>query len=218
MRFSSWLFSLCASTLLLAACAREAPPAAAPVASAVTVPADQARPEERQQIETALGEIETIAAELGRPRGFHSLPVVLAADDDQTVTNRVAACVSENGIGQFIVIKRIALTREATAAELGMDSVLFRILLHEIGHCYFQRGHDDAYVEAEGKELLIDQPTRAGRRFPYRSLDASAMATNSLSLPIALKKYYVAELLGLARANSPEDFLAYAPVRMVPRR
>lgn len=46
-------------------------------------------------------------------------------------------------------------------------------------------------------------------------LDATVMVPETPTLPVALEKYYVAEILGLARAKRVEDLAAYAPVKLI---
>jgi hypothetical protein len=205
---SAWL--LC-GLLGLASCAKDE------AARRLPLPADEATSEERAAIDATLTRIEGLTVELGHPHAFRDLPVILTTDD-RTYTDHPAGCVSVDGAPQFILVKRTVLLNEARIAEGGAESTLFRVLLHEIGHCYFHRSHEEAHISQDGEmiELTVGEDG-AGSHLDYAVLDATVMVPETLTLPVALEKYYVAELLGLARAKSLEDLAPFAPsLKFVP--
>ncbi len=179
--------------------------------STLVIPADEASAEERAEIESALREIESVAAELSAPRDFHRLPVIVTTAEN--FTDHPAACVSENGEGRFILLKPSVIEQEKEERKSGRHSALLRVLLHEIGHCYFGREHETAQIQSPG--YVIEIESAAGPIY-YHSLDVSVMVKESLVIPTPLERYYVAELLGLTRAESLADIAAFAPLKYLP--
>jgi hypothetical protein len=179
------------------------------------LPDDEATLSEREQINAALERIEALTAELGQARSFRELPIVVTSRHDYT--HHPAACVSLNGKAQFILIRPEVLSAERMLWSDNLDTTLFRVLLHEIGHCYFQRDHDDTRIASDLHfiQMKVRRRNSEERRL-YSMLDVSVMASDSLELPVPLEKYYVAELLGLKRATRLADFRAYGSFQFVP--
>lgn len=195
---------LLASCLAFAGCARDGTRAKK---AQLQRPRDEASLEERAQINATVARIETLTKELGQPKTFRTLPIILSNED--SYTDHPAGCVSvEGGDPQFIVIKRSVFDKENDLAGAGVETSLFRVLLHEIGHCYFGRAHEEERLYTEN--MLIELGTLEGEQpLVYPVLDVSVMVPESLTLPVALEKYYVAELLGISRAKKVEDFMPY---------
>ena len=203
---------LVALILALAGCARD--DSATKQTLAIKVPADEADQGQRDQINASLAKIEGLTRALGQAHAFRSVPVIVT--NDNHYTDHPAACVAVNRVPQFILVKPSVFDDEARMAPGEVESTLFRVLLHEIGHCYFLREHEQAEIEEPGRlvELSLKQRgVTAKVQFP--SLDATVMVPENLSVPIALEKYYVAEILGLARAKTLQDFAPYAPLKYV---
>ncbi len=175
--------------------------------SSLAIPADEATAEERKQIDSTLLEIETLAGELGRPQSFRSLPIVVSTES-MAKTERAGACYLENGRGRYILVNRVVLREEERLVGIGLQSTLFRVLLHEIGHCYFGRDHLEDKLSERGRRLRFPAD-RFRRRPEFSELNVSSMESRTLLLPIALKKYYVAEILGLFRARSLAELAQY---------
>lgn len=205
--FRAPLLALALACGLAAGCAKERPKDQVNAAS-VPVPADQATAEERKQIEDTIAEIETLAGELARPQAFRRLPVLVTTEDMQD-TKRAGACFLENGKGKFILVNRVVLRQEEWLSKVGLQSTLFRVLLHEIGHCYFARDHlEDRVTRVKGRRLRF-APNERRLRPELEDFLVSSMESQSLLMPLALKKYYVAELLGLYRARSLAELAEY---------
>lgn len=203
--------------LALAGCAKADTAGTATQAQHIPVPTDEADEGERAQIDATLSRIEELTRTLGKPHTFRSVPVVVTTSNQYT--DHPAACVALGGEPQFILVKPGVFTEEAQIAPGNIESSLFRVLLHEIGHCYFHREHEEAQIEEAGRmiELTVNQQGVSGRiQFPY--LDATVMVPENLTVPIALEKYYVAEILGLARAKTLDDLVPYAPLKYVDER
>lgn len=174
------------------------------------IPDDESTDTERETIVRTLGEIEALAAELGQPQSFRSIPVVVTSED-MMKARRAGACVRQNGKPKLIVVNRRVLELETTLKDLGVETALFRVLLHEIGHCYLGREHTGEQIHLPRRKVVWHRDTGV---FPetvtYPALNVSSMEANSITMPVVLKKYYVAELLGIARAKELSDFSAYA--------
>jgi hypothetical protein len=198
--------------LALFSCAKvEAPLSQTP---RIAPPADEAVAAERSQIDAMLSQIEAFTRLLGKPQSFRSVPVVVTTSNQYT--NHAAACVAVSGAPQFILVKPSVFENEARISEGELESSLFRVLLHEIGHCYFHREHEAAEIGAPGQfvELAVKRKALTGKiQFPC--LDATVMVPENLTVPIALEKYYVAEILGLARAKTLADLASYASLKYV---
>ncbi|MGZ3657257.1 MAG: hypothetical protein ACXVB9_02690 [Bdellovibrionota bacterium] len=208
-------FSALALILFIGLCACSGGNDAKTQAKRLPLPTDEATSEERSQLDATLTQIEGITRDLGHPQTFRSIPVILTTDD-HTYTDHPAGCVSSGGVPQFILVKRVVLENEARISEGQVESTLFRVLLHEIGHCYFSRQHEDAPIFEVGKNIELSvKRGNVGGKIQYPMLDATVMEPQNLTLPIALEKYYVSEILGMGRAKTLADLAAYAPLRYV---
>lgn len=199
--------SLLAIALLCFACAKEKEGDFVN-ATSVTIPADESTPEERERINATLDEIEALAGQLARPQSFRSLPVIVTTES-MADSHRAGACYFENGRGKFILVNRVVLRQEERLRTIGLESTLFRVLLHEIGHCYLGREHLEEKISQKGRRLRF-APDRHDRRPVFEEFNVSSMESKTLLMPLALKKYYVAEILGLYRARSLDELAAYA--------
>jgi len=175
----------------------------------IAMPADEATDEERAQISQTVKEIEMISGSLGRPQSFDSVPI-LVTSESTLAANRHGACVRENGAGKFILVNREVLNQEKRLVQEGSMTTLFRVILHEIGHCYFAREHFDEKIEARDKQIMWNRKQKDRQPVYFSSLNVSSMEATSLQLPVALKSYYVAEILGLVRAANLSDLAPYA--------
>ena len=195
------LFALLVATLALSACAKEKANDVVEAAE-LPVPADQATEKERAQIASTVKEIESIAGELARPQKFQGLPI-LVTTEDMLEAKRAGACYFERGKGKFILVNRAVFEEEERLSAGGLQTTLFRVLLHEIGHCYLGRHHLETKISGQGRKLRYSRegrPARFQNEYFFSDYNVSSMESQSLLMPLALKRYYVAELLGLYRA------------------
>jgi hypothetical protein len=175
---------------------------------------DVSTPEERRIIDQNLSEIENLAAELGKPQRFRSIPIKVT-EESMLEANRAGYCVIVNGSGSEINVNRRVLDEEKKMAAEGVEVTLFRVLLHEIGHCYLGRGHFNAKIEYRGRHFQWNRKDEGKRPVHFPFLNVSSMEERTLIMPVALKRYYVAEILGLARATSVFDLRDYADISVV---
>jgi hypothetical protein len=188
----------------MAACSREDD---AKKNARLAPPADESTGEQRASMNSTLDRIEALTRELGQPRTFRDLPIVVTTAN--SYTDHPAACVSLAGKGQFILIKPSVFDDDAEVQAEGAEDELFRVLLHEIGHCYFNRQHEEDRLFAADK--VVEISADGGGTATYPILDASIMVPEELTAPVALEKYYVAELLGIERAKTMEDLVGFVP-------
>lgn len=172
-------------------------------------PPDIATQAEHDQIRAALANLSALAAASG-VGDFSSFPVLVV--DSFAGEGAAAAAYCQRGAdgrGAFVGVLRSTLRRaEARRWEWGDDSFLEMILLHELGHCVFGRGHDDTLLEKEGWHLSFRYGGARGDRFFNFRIQASVMHSSPLltdPFPESLKRYYVAELAGLRRWASLDD-------------
>lgn len=92
---------------------------------------------------------------------------------------------------------------------------LYKVLLHEIGHCYFDRDHDEGRYDYQGHVMLIElTPNHIDRS---ESISQSLMSELGwMQVPKLLWPYYVKEIAGLDRINSWEDIRPYTSISVEP--
>jgi hypothetical protein len=93
--------------------------------------------------------------------------------------------------------------------------LLYKVLLHEIGHCFFNRDHDEAYYKINGYDMLIEIYPDEG---PIRrdSFQQSLMSVlGYFQVPKTLWPYYVKEIAQKARITTWEDIAEYAEVTLI---
>lgn len=189
--------------------------------NALPVPTNEATKLEEDRIDLTLQEIEQISADLGRPRKFRSLPIVVTSEDP-IATNRLGFC-SSLGFGDngFISINRAVLKDDTERNRL---DYLFGVLLHEIGHCYFNRIHEDTVVQKPGFRFEVEVTDSVGGTtlyldaFPVSIMNvAGDSASEMIRVPSAFKRYYVAEIMGIERLESVGEVEKFPGVRLIPK-
>lgn len=174
----------------------------------LALPADETTADQKAMIEDTLAKIEATTASLGQPRSFRSIPVIVTTEKHY-LNEAKGACVKLADRPQFILVSPEVLDFEQRLSPSSKASTLFPVLLHEIGHCYFQRSHDSTKISLAGSDISLT--TKASRAEEVvGSLDASVMTPETLVMERQLERYYVAEVMGLAKAHRLEDVNAYA--------
>jgi hypothetical protein len=177
----------------------------------IAVPADEATPAQRAQIDKTLSEIESITADLGRAATFRALPI-LVTKDRQYITEARGACVRANGVPKFLLLRPEVVEFERGMAGNSKATSLFSALLHEIGHCYYGREHDNALIQLDRSHIWMKARQESeDYEENWASLDASVMSAEKLLMPRALERYYVAELIGLVPDRTLDAVALYAP-------
>ncbi len=100
----------------------------------------------------------------------------------------------------------------------GEYPLLFKVLLHEIGHCFFNRKHDEKYIKAdEGFEFEVDY-YGSGEPWRDQSLQVSIMSEMGwYRIPPKLWPYFLREVARKDRLQKWEDMKKYIPISRVPK-
>jgi hypothetical protein len=175
------------------------------------VPADEATSEQRAQVEALKAELEGDFAAAGLPTNLDRIPVVVADLGDRYV----GACYKDDE-GRPLVI---ALHPRALSFQVpsGYLTLAYITLLHEVGHCYFNRVHEEDVISQAGTmaKLKVANGEEAISERKFLRLRASVMNdTNHEAIPEGLRQYYVAEILGQARAHDWQGLAAFAALEV----
>jgi hypothetical protein len=190
------------------------------------VPADEATPAERQEIDDTLASISQKAAQYGYFNDFKSIPV-LVTSEDSTVTGREGMCQwDKNYRGIFIKINRRVFDRDRS---LGRFRAVFSVLLHEIGHCYLGRQHETTLLTEKSSHLQVEVTDKMGGTdfvedgFPVsvmtvlhsKNCTENCEASSRLPSIPELQDYYVAEVIGFSRINSLRELAQFKCLRWI---
>lgn len=184
---------------------------------------DEATPQERALISSYLDQISDMAQKLGYQDSFRSIPVLVTSEDE--IANMRSGYCQKIGDQKLIVVNRVNFLPERNRR---VDAV-FSVLLHEIGHCYFNRMHDKRLLEKPGHYLNIKITDEKGGEswlvpgFPVsimyqgdRVCGSSCPVSSSSVLQLReLQNYYVAEMLGVRVLKDPNDLSEFKSVRWV---
>jgi len=105
-----------------------------------------------------------------------------------------------------------------TIADQGVEGYILPLhatLLHEIGHCFFDRDHEfDTFAPGEQRYYEVRDIGRTdGHPSSALELWPTIMAGRSRGdIPAALWRYYVRETAGLERAHSVQEFRSFARI------
>lgn len=165
------------------------------------LPTDTATTEERAKINAALGLIQRELDESGVDKKVDSIKIVVADLEDPRVRGRCYQDDDGNGLG-------IVLTRDT----LGQDSInenyhpwYLTVLLHEIGHCHFDREHEDEVLSPYTAELSFGESDENKSELGLTIAGLAPSVMNSSGSPMMLKSmfpYYVREIAGIERVQS----------------
>lgn len=94
--------------------------------------------------------------------------------------------------------------------------VLYNVLLHEIGHCYFDRAHDNSEFAIAGHEMHITYALNVSP-LVVTGVKKTVMADRAWPfIPKTLWPYYVKEIAGLERISVLQDLENYVDVDVHP--
>lgn len=161
------------------------------------------------QIEAALKSFEEDFSEIGIHINLRRLPVIVGE-----ITNAGECHYDENGKGRAIVLNK-NIFYEFAENDLSMK-YFETVLLHEVGHCYFNRNHTkDERINFHGKQYMLPGEFYVSGFGSMRlilrdfSLPVSVMTVGGYQIPKAYQKYYVAELANKAHVTQFEDLTTY---------
>lgn len=94
--------------------------------------------------------------------------------------------------------------------------LLYKVLLHEIGHCFFDREHDETFYSLPGYVMLIELQQGVIER--RSTLSVTLMSEFGwYQVPKLLWPYYVKEIVGIDRIISWQDILPYTKISIEQR-
>ncbi len=178
------------------------------------VPENQASALVKSDINEELEKIQAEFKEMNVLINLKALPVVVAP----LPFGVVGRCqYGEKDHGVYIILSPNLFLDEVM---MPLDAPVFekdfvRVLLHEIGHCYFRRKHEEPkFLELPGQsfELQNENSFALLDKIPTSLMPAES----AYRMPKALRKYYMAELAGKARhLTSPSVLGMYAEFKVV---
>lgn len=169
------------------------------------LPHNEATPEEQTQINVELNRLEQEARLAGVDLNLSRVPVLVTSDGTADLEPFAGQCVrSHKGRPLFIQIDRSVLNKPV---QDGISPLLRSVLLHEIGHCYFDREHDATVLAEKGS--FVSWKTSSGNQ-ALPDLPASLMNPDSNYglVPKALEGYYLREILTGTRVNTLTELKA----------
>jgi hypothetical protein len=180
------------------------------------VPKDVSNESQRKIIYQMVQEAQDYYSDIGISVNLHRFPYVVAKDLPKNVVGR---CYHNLTIA---IAERAFQERQNSSDEI---SILWTTLMHEVGHCYFQRNHEFKELSA-GKDFFFKNKyhEQLGNQnfcaLEYRkSLIGTLMTDKNLifSTPISMKKYYLKELAGLIDRPTYMDVADVLELERVPR-
>ncbi|WP_155722560.1 hypothetical protein ACLWBD_08885 [Bdellovibrio sp. HCB117] len=165
---------------------------------------DEASAEERNIVDENMALIRDYAAQFSINVDWNKIPVVVSKTHLQRESS---SCVRDaNGVGTKIVLNKKFFSARVYDKETGYASPLYNLLIHEIGHCYMNRNHEEALLKKAGYRAQFVIDGKNGRQVvSYPSIQVSMMQNAFFQMPKVLMPYYVGEIFGAYRAKSLED-------------
>lgn len=185
------------------------------VNSSADVYSDEASAQERELIEEQMSLIKGYAAEFGVTTDLNRIPVFVSSHATIPATTP-SFCIMNGNVGTKIVLNKNFFRDRVYDRDTGLASPLFNLLVHEIGHCYMGRSHEEALLKKRGHMVEFDIVSRKGREVArYYSVQSTMMHNTYFAMPKALEKYYVGEIFGKWRAGSLEQLQSQYDLRLV---
>lgn len=184
---------------------------------------DESTAEERILIEKTLAKISDMAAQYGYNDSFTRIPVSVTTEDIG-LTGRTGFCI-DYGTSRRIVINRMNFPSQSGQRH----DLLFHILLHEIGHCYFNRPHTTQILKKPGHYIYVEiEDESGGEAWPAEGFPLSAMfmgsrvcawtcpnGAASLLVLRELQNYFVAEMIGIRVLRDPSGIDEFKSLKWV---
>jgi hypothetical protein len=217
LRLISTILALCLVAFSGGACSKIH---ATTISFGITAPGDEATVNERSQIKSTVYKIERLALDNGYDGKFDKIPILVSTENPKQ-SHWWGLCVKdEKNISQYILINRMVFEQEYSYPT---QHYIFGVLLHEIGHCYFNREHDLRVVKKPGYLIMIDPynsdygPMNIYKEFPLSIMYADKDGSSPfLGVSEQFENYFVMELLGLNKLLSFDDLSSFSGVQIVP--
>lgn len=184
-------------------------------------PADISTDQDRKDIEGVKTEIQSLANQFGVPGDFKNFPVIVVLKYPGQDGPLAYCHESQTYSSRYIGIVRATMETYLAEQHAHQDSsFLFKLLIHEYGHCLFDRVHDETMLGRPGYNIFIVVPKQEGEILkPIGSeIAVSAMASINwwmTDLPRELKKYYLREIAGETRWRKAEDLEVQPGIRLL---
>ena len=174
-------------------------------------PADISSAQDRQYIEEVKSEIQALADQIGVVGNFKDFSVIVVEEFSE-YPGAIGYCHKGQAPSQnYIGILKKTMDKYLNEQRKNNDtSFLFMLLLHEYGHCLFNRSHDETMIGKPGFHIyMIDSTGFEEILEPIGpKISVSAMASinwRMTRLPRELKKYYLREISGQVRWQTSKD-------------
>lgn len=178
---------------------------------------DEASSNERQMLEETMQLIQGYATEWGVTMDLNRIPIVVTSK--RLDLNASSQCVYRGNVGIKMLVQKQFFTERVYEKDTGYASPLFNLLVHEIGHCYMMRKHEDALLRKTGyKAQFVIESNKGNEKAQYYSVQASMMHNQYFRMPRLLERYYVGEIFGKFRAKSLDDLQKYYSFELVQDR
>lgn len=177
------------------------------------MPKDQASPEVKAEIDGEIAQLQKEFDSLNVKIDLQKLPIVVS-DLPFGVVGRCQ--FGKKNTGAYIILSPQLFPKPNDFVPL--DAHLYekdfvRVLIHEIGHCYFKRMHEKpAFLESPGNhyELEHEGTTVFVNRIPRSVMPEEAIDR----MPKALRLYYLAEVAGKSRLNDNVSLQRFTEFRL----
>jgi len=95
---------------------------------------------------------------------------------------------------------------------------IYNILLHEIGHCFFNRNHEETYLDLQGQQMTLTVDAATNSRYVYQQFVKSIMIPYEafVLMPKVLWPYYIKEIAGIERVEHVDDLKKYTDLALSP--
>lgn len=174
-------------------------------------PADISSEQDRQDIELVKSEIQNLADQIGVTGNFKDFPVIVVEQFTEH-PGALGYCHQGQNLSQsYIGILKKTMDMYLFEQRKNNDtSFLFKLLLHEYGHCLFNRTHDETMIGKPGFDIFMIVSTAFEEKLepigPQISVSAMASINWRMTrLPRELKKYYLREISGMVRWQTSKD-------------
>lgn len=185
------------------------------VNSSADIYSDEASAQERGLIEEQMSIIKGFAAEFGVTTDLDRIPIFVSSDASIPATTP-SFCIMNGTVGTKIVLNKNFFKERVYEKDTGLASPLFNLLIHEIGHCYMGRSHEEALLKKRGYMAEFDIVSSKGRDVArFYSVQSTMMHNTYFAMPKTLEKYFVGEIFGKWRARSLDQLQSQYDFRLV---
>lgn len=179
-------------------------------ADQIVLPANQSSPYEQSVLSDALDKIQSDFDQLNVNVNLRSIRYSVA----QLNSDLAGYCIYRaDGSPVGIALNHSIFENWQIESEREYG-LLFKVLLHEIGHCFFGRHHEEELFTVPGFFLRIDLYGNSRELWSHFPVSVMNDTGHLSSIPKSVWPYYVREVAGLDRVNDVTDIQRYVPVSL----